>query len=473
MAKTVTIFGTGYVGLVTGACLADIGHQVLCVDIDADKIDALNRSEIPIFEPGLDSVVLRNQREGRLRFSTDLDQAVAFGEYLFIAVGTPPRDDGGADLSQVRAVARAIGKRMAHPCIVVNKSTVPVGTAHFVQREIAAALAQRGAHCEIQVCSNPEFLKEGDAVNDFMKPDRIVIGSSSDTVIQRMRELYAPLSRKQDKIMVMDEVSAEMTKYAANAMLATKVSFMNDMANLAEQLGADIEAVRRGIGADPRIGYHFIFPGCGYGGSCFPKDVRALNHTANAVQYRSRLLSAIDAINNDQKQLLFRKLWQHFKGRLAGKTIALWGLAFKPNTDDMREAPSRVLMEALWLAGATVRVFDPAAMDECRRLYPAAAIDYAADYLQALDGADALVLCTEWSLFRSPCFTTIKQRLKQPVVVDGRNLWEPRDMAALGFSYYAVGRPSYPPRRELEREPGRLSLRLVDSKEATESAVYD
>lgn len=444
MAEAVTVFGTGYVGLVTGSCLAEMGHSVLCVDVDADKVAALSRGEIPIYEPGLDSIVLRNHRDGRLRFTTDTDEAVAFGEYLFIAVGTPQDEDGSADLKYVAAVARSIAERLVEPKIVINKSTVPVGTARFVREEIQKVLNTRGVDVEFHVCSNPEFLKEGDAVNDFMKPARIVVGTSSEHVAQRMHDLYAPFSRKNEKVMVMNEESAELTKYAANAMLATKVSFMNEMANLAEELGADIEAVRQGIGSDPRIGYQFIFPGCGYGGSCFPKDVRALSHTAKTVEYHPRVLTAIDAVNNEQKQVLFKKLNQHFQGDLAGKAIAVWGLAFKPNTDDMREAPSRVLMEAIWQAGGRVQAYDPAAMDECRRLYPDAAISYGGDPTEVLDGADALVVCTEWSLFRSPRYAEMKSRLKNPVVIDGRNLWAPAEMAEQGFIYYSIGRPVLP-----------------------------
>ena len=365
----VTIFGSGYVGLVTGACLAEVGNEVICVDIDQGKIDRLNQGEVPIHEPGLDSLIQRNRTAGRLRFTTDIDEGVAHGLFQFIAVGTPPDEDGSADLQYVTAVARSIGERMADYRIIVNKSTVPVGTADRVRETVSAALAGRQTQVEFDVVSNPEFLKEGAAIDDFMKPDRIVVGADNPRTTELLRALYAPFNRNHDRLVCMDIRSAELTKYAANAMLATKISFMNELANLAERLGADIEKVRVGIGSDPRIGYHFIYPGCGYGGSCFPKDVKALERTARDVGYPAQLLQAVEGVNERQKLTLFEKIHAYFEGDLTGKTLAVWGLAFKPNTDDMREASSRVLMENLWAAGARVRAFDPVAMEETRRIY--------------------------------------------------------------------------------------------------------
>ena len=437
----ITIFGTGYVGLVTGTCLADVGHDVLCMDVDADKIARLEEGEIPIFEPGLEPMVKDNVAAGRLRFTTDAAEAVAFGTLQFIAVGTPPDEDGSADLSYVLAVAETIGTHMTEHKVVVDKSTVPVGTADRVRKSVAAALEARGEALDFDVCSNPEFLKEGAAIQDFTQGARIVVGTESEQVKALMRECYAPYIRLHDKLMFMDVRAAELTKYAANAMLATKISFMNEIANLAERLGADVEQVRRGIGSDPRIGYQFIYPGCGYGGSCFPKDVQALARPAGEVDYPAELLTAVEAVNQRQKHTLYAKLAQAFDGDLAGKTIALWGLSFKPNTDDMRDAPSRALMEALWQAGAQVQAYDPEAMKECRRLYGERDdLLLAGDRIQAVKGADALVICTEWKEFRSIDFTWLKQQLAMPVVVDGRNLFEPEALKAAGLLYFAVGR---------------------------------
>ncbi|HET7611387.1 MAG TPA: UDP-glucose/GDP-mannose dehydrogenase family protein, partial [Rhodanobacteraceae bacterium] len=436
-----TIFGTGYVGLVTGTCLAEMGNQVVCVDVDADKIARLERGEIPIFEPGLEPLVARNHAAGRLKFSTDAAAGVAHGEVIFIAVGTPPDEDGSADLRYVVAVARSIGEHLFHYAVVVDKSTVPVGTADRVRAEIGAVLEERGADVAFDVVSNPEFLKEGDAVNDCMKPDRIVIGSSSPRAIDILKNLYAPFNRNHDRIVVMDERSAELTKYAANAMLATKISFMNEVANIAEHVGADVEMVRHGIGADPRIGYHFIYPGTGYGGSCFPKDVQALERTAITNGYDARLLGAVEAVNRDQKRKLFDLVSRHFDGNLRGRTIAVWGLAFKPNTDDMREAPSRILMEALWQAGAKVRAYDPQARGEAARIYGVRDdLALCEDPWTALQGADALAVATEWKVFRSPDFARIKAMLKTPVLFDGRNLYDPAMAEEAGLAYYGIGR---------------------------------
>ncbi|APE32108.1 UDP-glucose 6-dehydrogenase [Halomonas aestuarii] len=437
----ITIFGTGYVGLVTGTCLADVGHDVLCVDVDADKIARLEAGEIPIFEPGLEPMVKANMEAGRLRFTTDPEAAVAFGTLQFIAVGTPPDEDGSADLKYVLAVAETIGRHMSEYKVIVDKSTVPVGTADRVRDTVANTLEDRGAALDFDVCSNPEFLKEGAAIEDFTHGARIIVGTESERVMALMRECYAPYIRQQEKLMFLDVRAAELTKYAANAMLATKISFMNEIANLAERLGADVEQVRRGIGSDPRIGYQFIYPGCGYGGSCFPKDVQALARTAADVDYRAELLTAVESVNQRQKRTLFAKLAQAFDGDLAGKTIALWGLAFKPNTDDMRDAPSRTLMEALWDAGARVQAYDPEAMKECRRLYGERDdLVLVGDRIQAVKGADALVICTEWKEFRTLDFAWLKQQLAMPVVVDGRNLFEPEAVKAAGLLYFAVGR---------------------------------
>ncbi|RYU57569.1 UDP-glucose/GDP-mannose dehydrogenase family protein [Methylolobus aquaticus] len=437
----VTIFGSGYVGLVTGACLAEVGNDVLCIDISQEKIDGLNRGVVPIHEPGLDAVVARNMAQKRLSFTTDIDAAVAHGLFQFIAVGTPPDEDGSADLQYVLAVARSIGARTQEYRVVVNKSTVPVGTADKVRNAIAGELEKRGDAVEFDVVSNPEFLKEGAAIDDFMKPDRIVVGADNPRTFELLRALYAPFNRNHDRMVGMDVRSAELTKYAANAMLATKISFMNELANLAECLGADIEKVRVGIGSDPRIGYHFIYPGCGYGGSCFPKDVKALERTARDVQYSAQLLKAVEDVNDRQKLKLFEKIRAHFGEALAGKTFAVWGLAFKPNTDDMREAPSRVLMEALWEAGAAVRAFDPVATEEASRIYGQRHDLVLCETLEStVDGADALVIVTEWNVFRSPDFERVKKSLAAPVIFDGRNLYDPQRMKALGFTHYGIGR---------------------------------
>ena len=439
----VSIYGSGYVGLVTGACLAEVGHEVLCVDIDPAKIEMLNRGEIPIYEPGLKEMVTRNRQAGRLGFTLDFAAGVSFGEFQFIAVGTPPDEDGSADLQHVLAVARGIGEHMQQPCIVINKSTVPVGTADKVRQEIRYTLEKRNADIRFDVVSNPEFLKEGAAIDDFMRPDRIVIGTDNEHATERLRRLYAPFNRNHERLVVMDIRSAELTKYASNAMLATKISFMNELANMAERLGADIEHVRIGMGADPRIGYHFIYPGCGYGGSCFPKDVQALERTALEIGYDAQLLRAVEAVNKRQKRLIFEKIRHHFSGDLDGRRIALWGLAFKPNTDDMREAPSRTLMEALWQAGAAIQAHDPAALREARRLYPdQPGLTLYDDPYDALDGADALAVVTEWNVFKNPDFTRIKDALEQPVIFDGRNIYDPGTLIEQGFRYYPVGRPA-------------------------------
>ncbi|EWH00145.1 UDP-glucose dehydrogenase family protein [Halomonas sp. BC04] len=437
----ITVFGTGYVGLVAGTCLADAGHDVMCMDIDPEKIARLEQGEIPIYEPGLERMVKQNVSASRLRFTTNPADAVSFGILQFIAVGTPPDEDGSADLQYVLAVADTIGQHMTDYKVVIDKSTVPVGTADKVTQTISAALAKRGVDTDFDVCSNPEFLKEGAAIEDFTHGARIVVGTDSDRVKTLMRECYAPYNRLRDKLMFMDVRAAELTKYAANAMLATKISFMNEIANLAEKLGADVEQVRQGIGSDPRIGYQFIYPGCGYGGSCFPKDVQALARTAAQNGYQAELLNAVEAVNRRQKQNLFSKLNQAFDGDLAGKTIALWGLAFKPDTDDMRDAPSRTLMEALWQAGARVQAFDPQAMAECRRIYGERDdLLLVPDRLQVVKNADALVICTEWKDFRAVDFTWLKQQLGTPVIVDGRNLYDPQQVKQAGLLYYGVGR---------------------------------
>lgn len=436
-----TIFGSGYVGLVTGACMAEMGNHVVCCDIDEEKTARLNDGDIPIYEPGLEAYIKRNREAGRLEFTTDVEKAVAHGLFQFVAVGTPPDEDGSADLKHVLAVARSIGQHMNEYRIVVDKSTVPVGTADKVANEIREALAKRGVVHEFDVVSNPEFLKEGAAINDFMKPDRIIVGTDNPRTTELLRTLYEPFNRNHDRLISMDVRSAELTKYAANAMLATKISFMNELANLAEKFGADIENVRVGIGSDPRIGYHFIYPGAGYGGSCFPKDVRALAKSAADVDYDAQLLNAVEDVNLRQKRRVFEKIDAHYQGQLKGKTIALWGLSFKPRTDDMREAPSRVLMEALWQAGATVRAYDPEAMDETRRLYPDQdGLDLCDTAYGALDGADSLVIMTEWQEFRSPDFQLLKERLGDTVIFDGRNLYEPEAVNLFGLKYYAMGR---------------------------------
>jgi len=437
----ITVFGTGYVGLVTGACLADVGHHVMCVDIDQNKIDKLKQGVIPIFEPGLESVVKQCYSEGTLQFTTDAEAAVAHGTLQFIAVGTPPDEDGAADLQYVLAVGKTIGKYMNDYKVVIDKSTVPVGTAEKVSAAIAGELAQRGAQVPFDVCSNPEFLKEGSALEDFTRGARIVVGTDSEQVQELMQECYAPYMRIHNKLMFMDIRAAEFTKYAANAMLATKISFMNEMSQLAERLGVDIEHVREGIGSDPRIGYHFIYPGAGYGGSCFPKDVKALAKTARDIGYNPELLQAVENVNERQKGSLFSKVHKAFDGDLAGKTIAVWGLSFKPNTDDMREAPSRTLMESLWAAGANVKAYDPEAMEECQRIYGNREdLTLCGTRNEAVKSADALVICTEWKAFRTVDFKWLKEQLKFSIIVDGRNLYNPADAKEAGFLYYAIAR---------------------------------
>ncbi|MCK0164669.1 UDP-glucose/GDP-mannose dehydrogenase family protein [Marinobacter sp. S6332] len=437
----ITIFGTGYVGLVTGACLADVGHHVLCMDVDQAKIDKLKNGQIPIFEPGLEDIVKHTVEAGRLAFTTDVEEAVQHGTLQFIAVGTPPDEDGSADLQYVTAVAKSIGQYMDDYKVIVDKSTVPVGTGDKVKAAVRGQLDSRGLELEFDVVSNPEFLKEGAAINDFMKPDRIIIGTDSDKAADVLREVYYPFNRNHDRMIFMDIRSAELTKYAANSMLATKISFMNEIANLAERLDADIEAVRRGIGSDPRIGYHFIYPGCGYGGSCFPKDVQALARTAKQVGYDARLLNAVEAVNYAQKHVLFDKISHYFGRDLKGKVVAIWGLAFKPNTDDMREASARTLMEDLWKAGATVQAFDPEAMEETQRIYgDHEGLTLCGTKEQTLRGADVLTICTEWKEFRSPDFAAIASALREPVVFDGRNLYEPEMLERHGLIYYAIGR---------------------------------
>lgn len=439
----VAIFGTGYVGLVTGTCLAEVGHDVVCVDIDQAKVDGLDNGIVPIYEPGLEPMVRANHAAGRLRFTTDAAQAIAHGEMIFIAVGTPPDEDGSADLQYVLAVAKTIGAHLQRPSVIVEKSTVPVGTADKVRATIAETLAARGAEVAFDVVSNPEFLKEGAAVEDCMRPDRIVIGADNPKAVEKLRRLYAPFNRNHDRIVSMDVRSAELTKYAANAMLATKISFMNEIANIAEKVGADIEMVRQGIGSDPRIGWHFIYPGAGYGGSCFPKDVQALARTAQLHGHPPTLLDAVEAVNEHQKGHLFELMLRHYgdAGALRGKTIALWGLAFKPNTDDMREASSRKLLQQLWEAGVTVRAYDPEAMEETQRIFGERDdLVLCRSAGEALQGSDALVVITEWKQFRSPHFARLQSSLKDAVVFDGRNLYEPGDVEAAGLAYYGIGR---------------------------------
>jgi UDPglucose 6-dehydrogenase len=437
----ITVVGTGYVGLVSGACMAEVGNDVLCVDLDPNKIKILNDGGIPIYEPGLQEMVNRNHSAGRLAFTTDIEQGVAFGTVQFIAVGTPPGEDGSADLQYVLAAARNIGRHMREYRVVVDKSTVPVGTAGKVRTAIAGELKQRAADIAFSVVSNPEFLKEGAAVEDFMRPDRIVVGSDDERATLVMRNLYAPFQRNHERVIAMDVRSAELTKYAANAMLATRISFMNELANLAERLGADIEHVRRGIGADPRIGYQFLYPGAGYGGSCFPKDVRALMRTAGEAGMNLLILEAVEQANALQKQVLAQKILKRFGSDLKGLNFALWGLAFKPNTDDMREAPSRTLVAELIERGASVTAYDPVAMNEARHIYKAESrVRFAASPMAALEGADALAIVTEWKEFRSPDFKRVKQALRTPAVFDGRNLYDPAEVRQNGLEYYPIGR---------------------------------
>jgi UDPglucose 6-dehydrogenase len=437
----VSVIGTGYVGLVTGTCLAEVGNDVLCLDVDAAKIELLKQGGIPIYEPGLEDMVRRNVAAGRLRFTTDTAESARHGVIQFIAVGTPPDEDGSADLQYVVAAARAIGQHMQDYKVIVDKSTVPVGTADTVRAAVREELERRGAKLEFSVASNPEFLKEGAAVEDFMRPDRIVVGADDEKAVQLMRSLYAPFQRNHERLIIMDIRSAELTKYAANAMLATRISFMNELALLAEKMGADIENVRHGIGSDPRIGYHFLYAGCGYGGSCFPKDVQALQRTAREYGQNLKVLNAVEAVNDRQKEILLDKIAARFGNDLQGRNIALWGLAFKPNTDDMREAPSRVLIEGLWARGATVTAYDPVAMPETRRIFgDDPRMKLAETPMDALQDADALAIVTEWKVFRSPNFEEMKARLKHPLIFDGRNLYDPAGVREQGFEYFTIGR---------------------------------
>jgi UDPglucose 6-dehydrogenase len=437
----VSVIGTGYVGLVTGTCLAEVGNDVLCLDVDVNKINILEQGGIPIYEPGLEDMVRRNVAAGRLRFTTDVAESARHGAIQFIAVGTPPDEDGSADLQYVVAAARAIGQNMQEYKVIVDKSTVPVGTADKVRAAVQEELGKRGAQFEFSIASNPEFLKEGAAVDDFMRPDRIVLGAEDARAVELMRSLYAPFNRNHDRLIVMDIKSAELTKYAANAMLATRISFMNELALLAEKMGADIENVRHGIGSDPRIGYHFLYAGCGYGGSCFPKDVQAMQRTAKEYGSELRILNAVEVANERQKEVLLDKITARFGNDLSGKNIALWGLAFKPNTDDMRDAPSRVLIKGLWERGATVTAYDPVAMHEATRIFGNdPRLKLVDTQMAALEGADALAIVTEWQVFRAPDFAALKAKLKTPVIFDGRNLYDPKDVRAAGIEYFAIGR---------------------------------
>lgn len=438
----VTVFGIGYVGLVQGAVLAEIGHDVICVDIDSEKVKNLENGQIPIYEPQLEGLVKDNYSAGRLKFTTNAALGVKHGEVQFIAVGTPPDEDGSADLKYVLSVAETIAEHMENNCIIINKSTVPVGTADKVRVRVEQTLAIHGrSHIKFDVASNPEFLKEGSAVADCMRPDRIIIGTDNPDTEAVLRDLYSPFNRNHEKIIVMDVRSAELTKYAANCMLATKISFMNEIAGLSEILGADIEMVRKGIGSDPRIGYHFIYAGSGYGGSCFPKDVQALIQTSNQLDFDAKLLKSVEARNGEQKKVLFNKIFKYFNGDIEGKVFSLWGLSFKPNTDDMRDAPSRVLMESLWKHGAIVQAFDPVAMEETQRIYGNRNdLSLCGTKEGALKGSDALVIITEWQAFKAPDFEVVKQQLSQPVVFDGRNLFDPMKMADNGIEYFSIGR---------------------------------
>ena len=437
----ITIIGTGYVGLVTGTCLAEVGNDVLCLDVDARKINLLSSGGVPIHEPGLEPMIRRNVAAGRLHFTTDVDQAVGHAALQFIAVGTPPDEDGSADMQYVLQAARNIGRRMTQWTLVVDKSTVPVGTADRVRAAIAGELSARGVDIPYAVASNPEFLKEGAAIEDFMKPDRVVIGADNERAIAILRNVYAPFQRNRERLLVMDVRSAELTKYAANAMLATRISFMNELANLAERLGADIESVRQGIGSDPRIGWHFLYPGIGYGGSCFPKDVKALQFTARHAGAPLKVLGAVEAANETQKRVLVDKIVARFGSDLSGRRFALWGLAFKPNTDDMREAPSRVIIDGLLQLGASICAYDPSAIDEAKRVLGSISnLTFAVNPLAACEGADALVVVTEWKEFRSPDFDALLRHLKQPVIFDGRNLYEPDVVRAAGFEHVSMGR---------------------------------
>ena len=437
----ITIIGTGYVGLVSGACLAELGNDVMCLDVDAIKIGMLQRGEVPIYEPGLEPLVERNIAADRLRFTTSVPESVAHGQVQFIAVGTPPDEDGSADLQYVLAAARGIGRHMDDYRLIVDKSTVPVGTAEKVRTAVGEELARRGKNIEFSVVSNPEFLKEGAAVEDFMRPDRIVIGAADERAIQLMREVYAPIQRNHERMIVMDIPSAELTKYAANAMLATRISFMNELANLAEQLNADIEHVRQGIGSDARIGYHFLYAGCGYGGACFPKDVSALQQTARENGIELKILAAVDQVNQDQKTRLLEKITQRFGEKLSGRRFAVWGLSFKPNTDDMREAPSQIVISGLVARGAAVSAYDPIAANQAKKIFSGLSnVEYAISPQAALDGADCLVIITEWKEFRSPDFDDIRRRLRTPVIIDGRNLYDPALVRRHGIEYSGIGR---------------------------------
>jgi len=437
----ITIIGSGYVGLVTGTCFAEVGNDVVCLDLDKKKIQSLKKGVIPIYEPNLSELIQKNTANNRLQFTTNSQEAIEHAELLFIAVGTPSNEDGSADLQHVLAVADSIAEHMQTPKIVINKSTVPVGTADKIRANIKQKLKVLNKQIDFEVVSNPEFLKEGAAITDFMKPDRIIIGASNDNAAKKVHDLYAPFNRNHDRIFQMDVRSAELTKYAANAMLATKISFMNELANLAEYLEADIEQVRIGIGADSRIGYSFIYPGCGYGGSCFPKDVRALKVLANEQGYQANIISAVEKTNEKQKTVLFNKVNHHFNGDLKNKIFALWGLSFKPNTDDMREAPSLKVINSLINAGATIQAHDPIAMDECAKMYGKNdKLILCESENEALEGADALIIVTEWQQYRTPNFEKIKLALKQPVIFDGRNIYNPQNLAKLGITYYAIGR---------------------------------
>ncbi len=438
----ITVIGIGYVGLVTSTCLAEVGNDVLCMDVDVNKVNILKEGGIPIYEPGLVGMVRRNVAAGRLRFTTDMADSTKHGTIQFIAVGTPPNEDGSADLQYVIAVARAIGQHMQEYKVIVDKSTVPVGTADKVRATVQEELNKRGMATEFSVASNPEFLKEGSALDDFMRPDRIIVGTDDARALELMRALYVPFHRNHDRLIVMDVKSAELTKYAANAMLATRISFMNELALLAEKLGADIEHVRHGIGSDPRIGYHFLYAGCGYGGSCFPKDVQAMQRTAKEYGGELRILNAVETANERQKEVLLDKITARFGEDLSGRNFALWGLAFKPNTDDMRDAPSRVLIKGLWARGATVTAYDPVAMTETRHIFgDDPRLKLTDTPMSVLEGADALVIVTEWTTFRAPDFTAVKALLKEPVIFDGRNMYEPREVRAAGLEYFAIGRP--------------------------------
>lgn len=436
----ITIFGTGYVGLVTGACLAESGNTVYCVDVDEQKIEGLKNGIVPIFEPGLEDLVEQNTAAGRLHFTTDAQEGIDHGRFIFIAVGTPPNEDGSSDLRYVEAVAKTIGEKLNHPAIVINKSTVPVGTADRVREILAEQLAARGEDVPFDVVSNPEFLKEGAAIDDFQRPDRIVVGAESAESIEAMRQLYAPFNRNHNRFMVMDIRSAELTKYAANAMLATKITFMNEIANIAERVGANIESVRVGIGSDSRIGYNFIYAGIGYGGSCFPKDVRALVNTAESYGYDAQLISSIEDVNQRQKKVMLKKITDVYGEDLRGKTFAMWGLAFKPKTDDMRDAPSREIIEGLWQLGARVQAYDPEAMDSAERLYgESEQFQLVGSRDDAVVGADALIIATEWRQFRSPNWELLRERLNDPVIFDGRNIYDPDRVNREGFTYYGIG----------------------------------